>query len=301
MINNKKCAAVLLNYNDADNAITLADELKTYSSLDCIIIVDNCSSDDSWERLLKCDDKKIIVVKTDKNGGYGYGNNFGIKYAWFELGCELAFICNSDIKVEEICFTAIGNELSYMDDLVICSAIQINGYTNKQIDYVAWKIPTTFDYIRNSLVLIRHIIPQFKYTLEEDVIKVDCVPGAFLGVDVRRFLDSGGYDENMFLFCEESTIAARTKNKGYTTCLMTNYCYYHFHSTSIKKSIPKMINTFKLTIQSRRYYLIHYRKLKGIGLAFTDLLLNIGILEQLIIDVFNRFRSRAREHENTNT
>lgn len=282
MIEGKKCAAIILNYNDADSAISFKDSIKGFDLIDYIIIIDNCSQDGSYEKLRQITDLKVIVVKTEKNGGYGYGNNYGVNVA-SDLSCDIAFICNSDIVVDENCFQTIARCLLDNSEAAICSAIQINGYTKQPIKGVAWRLPTTFDYIRNSLVLLKRIVPVKDYDYINPLTKVDCVPGAFLGVDIAKFQEIGGYDEGIFLFCEESVLGARAQKKGYSTYLCTNCAYYHFHSTSIKKSYPKEINTFKLTLKSRRYYLKKYRNANGMLLKVVDLMFGVGLIEQSIL------------------
>ena len=42
---------IILNYNDAATAIGLAGELRESREIDEILLVDNHSSDDSWEKL----------------------------------------------------------------------------------------------------------------------------------------------------------------------------------------------------------------------------------------------------------
>ena len=43
--------AVILNYNDAQTTMKLTESWKDSKVIRNIIIVDNCSTDDSWERL----------------------------------------------------------------------------------------------------------------------------------------------------------------------------------------------------------------------------------------------------------
>ena len=73
-------ACVILNYNDSETTLSLINKIKTYEILDYIVIVDNQSSDNSLEKLRKIQTSKIIVICSEKNGGYGYGNNYGIWY-----------------------------------------------------------------------------------------------------------------------------------------------------------------------------------------------------------------------------
>ena len=43
--------AVILNYNDAQTTMKLTESWKNSKVIRNIIIVDNCSTDDSWEKL----------------------------------------------------------------------------------------------------------------------------------------------------------------------------------------------------------------------------------------------------------
>ena len=45
-----KICCIILNYNDAETAAGLAEELKESRLIDDILLVDNCSTDDSWEK-----------------------------------------------------------------------------------------------------------------------------------------------------------------------------------------------------------------------------------------------------------
>ena len=46
-----KLCMIILNYNDWPTALSLADEVKGFGCLDSIVVVDNHSTDDSWEHL----------------------------------------------------------------------------------------------------------------------------------------------------------------------------------------------------------------------------------------------------------
>ena len=76
-----KIACVIVNYNDAKTTIALLKQICDYKSLNHIIIVDNCSTDNSYASLKQFETNNIIVLQAEKNKGYGAGNNFGIKYA----------------------------------------------------------------------------------------------------------------------------------------------------------------------------------------------------------------------------
>ena len=74
---------VALNYNDYQTMISYIDSIVDYSNINYIVVVDNLSTDDSYDKLKSYygRSQKVVVISTAYNGGYGYGNNFGIRYA----------------------------------------------------------------------------------------------------------------------------------------------------------------------------------------------------------------------------
>ena len=76
-----KTAIIILNYNSKKDTIKYVSEIKDYKVLDTIIVVDNNSSNQNeFEDLKKLENDKVYVIKSDKNGGYSYGNNFGLRF-----------------------------------------------------------------------------------------------------------------------------------------------------------------------------------------------------------------------------
>ena len=77
-------AIIVVNFNCEDETKAYVEKISKYNIINRIIVVDNMSTTigafDELKKLEKIDTKKIIVIQTEKNGGYSYGNNFGVKY-----------------------------------------------------------------------------------------------------------------------------------------------------------------------------------------------------------------------------
>ena len=96
-----RIAVVILNYNDKKNTIRLAKDLDSYETINKIIVVDNCSPNNDWEELKELNNNKIDVIKSDKNGGYSYGNNIGLNYLESKYGLfDYIIISNTDIEIK---------------------------------------------------------------------------------------------------------------------------------------------------------------------------------------------------------
>lgn len=100
----QKTIAVLLNYKNFDDTVEGADSLlKQTVPLYKIMIVDNCSKDGSYEKLCQYYYQHPIVevIISDYNGGFGYGNNFGMKYCFKKYTFDNFLLINNDTRSDE--------------------------------------------------------------------------------------------------------------------------------------------------------------------------------------------------------
>ena len=67
---------LVLNYNDAETTSIFVKSVKSFSSVRMVLVVDNHSTDNSLNKLKLLQEDKVVVIQTEKNGGYGSGNNF---------------------------------------------------------------------------------------------------------------------------------------------------------------------------------------------------------------------------------
>lgn len=92
---------ILVNYKQVRLTIDCVDSIKksTYKNIK-IIIVDNCSTDGSFEKLTKkyAADQSIIVLCSTENNGFSAGNNIGIKYA-MENTANYIMLLNNDTVI----------------------------------------------------------------------------------------------------------------------------------------------------------------------------------------------------------
>ena len=65
-------SCIVLNYNDAPTTMNLVRELEELEILSSIVVVDNHSTDDSWQQLkvLEQGEKtRVYLLQTGNNGG----------------------------------------------------------------------------------------------------------------------------------------------------------------------------------------------------------------------------------------
>lgn len=286
-----KIDCVILNYNDYITTLELVEKIKEYSIFNKIIIVDNNSSDCSYTQLKQIENDKIVVVKTEFNGGYGYGNNYGVRLSMDNWNTKNVLIINPDVYFTENLLVKVQQNL-IKHNAVVASAIRKtkNGLTQKPY---CWKVPSSFNYLIKSFLILNNIINRFRKEgdeLKEYVIETECVPGSLLLLDSEKFLEVGGYDEKMFLYGEETLLGYKFKSKGYKTILINEY-YYHHHS----KTISKFMNLRKRQsqiVKSRKYiinkYLIKNRFMKLLFNAMFSTVVIENFLVLLLYSIFNK-------------
>ena len=254
-------SCVILNYNDADTTINLIDEIKDYSNLDHIIIVDNLSTDNSFGKLKEKESTKVTVIHSDKNGGYGYGNNIGIKKAHNDFHSDYIIIANPDVHFTEKNIQTMAEELEYNKETCIVAPRALKPNLENQT-LIAWKIQSLWDYALSASMIYIKFFSKKYYNLnqfkDKNRVDVDVVPGSLLMVNAEHMINHGMYDEGIFLYGEEETLALKFRKEQLKTVLLLNETYIHEHSVSISKSFPKAIKQKRMNLDSRLYLIKNY-------------------------------------------
>ena len=134
----KKIGMVIVNYNDYEMTSHLLNNIKEYKCFEKIVVVDNNSSDNSFEKLKAFTSKKIIIIK-NKSRKYCSGLNVGAKKLIKELGkCNIIF-SNSDIIID-----------SEEDIKSICEADNLTGKGESVEGFITWF--KSASYIENGVL-----------------------------------------------------------------------------------------------------------------------------------------------------
>ena len=276
-----KYACVVLNYNNHRECLEYVDTISGMNIYDLIVIVDNHSPDGSYKILKELSSDTIIVVEESENRGYGAGNNAGVRIA-YEHGCDIAFISNSDVSYDVSCFTAICTCFDNNEDAVVCSALQRNGFSNRILSDSAWNLPTYSDYIKSSFIFLNRYFCKSLVYSNERYMRVDCVSGAFLAVRIKPFLYAGGYDERIFLYCEETILGSKLKQNSMSTYICCQNEYIHYESGTISKNIPNSIKRFRMVLNNRLFYMRYYLKVSKPKYMFARICFWLAVKERYL-------------------
>lgn len=289
-----KIALIILNYNDYDNTSKYVNVMKTYSIINKIVVVDNNSSNkDELVKLneLKCE--KVDVIKTDKNGGYAYGNNYALKYIdknYQEKEFDYVIISNPDVSVEEDVIEKVVSFMENNENAAIASPRMhfVNGSARRS----AWKKRTFLVDVASSTRLTQLLLypffkkGEYKNEFKENTLKVFATAGSFFIAKHDKFKEVGYFDENTFLFFEEDILATKMEEKGYEIYNLNNLKFIHYDS----QCIGKIMNIFKkqdILFDSRIYYHKTYNKINFFQVVVLQILRYVRKFE-LVFEVFIR-------------
>lgn len=116
---------VIVTYNGAHWIEKCLQHLLQGSYKTSIIVVDNCSTDDTFQILEKFKDN-IYFIQAASNLGFGAGNNLGILKA-FEMNADLIFLLNQDAYVAPDCIEKLVSTSNQHPEFGIISPLQLTG------------------------------------------------------------------------------------------------------------------------------------------------------------------------------
>lgn len=282
-----KVGIVILNYNDSDTTCKLVKKIQHYDSIYKIQIVDNCSTDKSYSILSKLVGNKINLIKTKKNAGYSYGNNCGARIL-INDGCDIIIIANPDVEFTNEYINKCINFFFKPNVGMVAGKIQdISGLEPNKWDYM-------FENYKYDLMYCSTLYRKFNkmrssYQIK-DIQKVDKLPGSLFAISSKAFIDIGGFDENVFLYCEERILGYKLKENGYDIILDGNNCYLHNHSTTINKTFNRS-QKIKILFESKKYVYSTYCKVSKFKQKVLLLAMKFSYFEFYTIDRLNKFMS----------
>lgn len=289
-------ALVTLNYKDEAGCTEVCRQAKECECIDWVIIVDNNSSDGSYETLKKFENNKIKVVQTGKNGGYSFGYNYGFKLAK-KLGADKVILCNSDILFDEEMISAC---IKCLDEHPTIGAVSTRQKNIDQIEVTsAWTYPKYWNEIKFCFYFFRKFILSNQnenvYPVKEELQQVDVLSGCFSVYPMEALEKCGMYDENVFLYNEENIISKRLHKAGYTLCRLNNYFYIHAHSRKPGKPSTDF-NKLLQTAMCSYYFQTTYQNINVIKKLLFKLCIYYGTFEQWCLNnfrvVFNKIKEK---------
>lgn len=215
-----------------------------------IIVLDNDSGDDSLEILGGL--SGITLVKNTRNVGFGTANNHGARIA---KGKYLFFL-NPDAYLLNDAVSIFMDVMERPENhaVVCCGGDLVDEQGNKQMSY--GNFPSLLE-VFSQLGFYRlyrgffeeHLSISIRNT-RDDIRQVDYVLGAAMFVRSDGFAAVGGFDEQFFLYFEETDLAYRFRRAGYQCVIVPQARIVHLEGGFDRTNYAKM----KWFSESRQRY-----------------------------------------------
>ena len=281
-MNKRKLAIVVLNYNKYEDTIKCVKQLINSQKTIYIVIVDNASTNNSFDILLSefRNEENVSVIRNSANVGYAAGNNFGFKYAidnYPEI--EYVGIMNPDTLVtEENVFECLMDKASRYNDVAAISPVLLS-HGIYDIEHSYWDIPTYSEMIKRGFIKITARNQSPLKVLPEKCAYVDVVHGSLFIIKIEALKKVDFLDEGTFMYGEENILAIRFKRAGYREMIDLEHFYQHNHAKKGKAtSLKAKLLLPNEALKSREYTCREYYNRKAYILKIIKVINNMFLI-----------------------
>lgn len=278
-----KTALVVLNYNDSETTQEFVNRALNLSMVEYVVVVDNCSTDDSVPKLQSLESNSVRLVLAENNQGYAAGNNLGARYAIDTLGVSYLLIANPDTVLNDKGVKAIVDYLAEVSNVgvVTCKMVMKDTYHVPS----AWPLPSFGSCLLEAVPGLDKLLPRKGIVDDRPAsgpIKVGAAAGSFFGVRADSFDEVGGFDERTFLYYEENILGAKIARAGMQSYYLPYASYIHDHQVSICKSLLDKRRMFEIAQESRELYCREYLDCGPISLGLLRGVFRVGLALYLV-------------------
>jgi hypothetical protein len=229
-----------------------------------IVVVDNGSSDGS-DRLIEQELKSLgrgVVVRSGRNLGYAGGNNYGFRL--FGPGSKYVGFLNNDIEVESDWLKKIIEVMEGDEKIAAAQPMILQLSRRELLD----SLGGTIDRLGRAYDIGSGLRPPQSV---KNPLEVFYARGAAIVVRSSVFELLGGFDEDYFIYYEETDLCWRARLLGYRVVSVPTALVYHLGGATSGGAKPDIIHI------RRRNQLAMLMKNYSIGNALLFSLLLMGI------------------------
>jgi len=234
---------IVLAYRNMEDLQELIDSIKKRVRCYKVVIVNSYYDESSKSIAEDIANKNNCDFINIENKGYSYGNNTGIEYAVNKYKFRYLVISNPDIVIKR--FPKNCDDISG-DIIAPCIVAKSGKHQNpmivKRSKLAEYLIYTGFKKRKKVILfagiginkIMRETVLRMKK--KKPIYPIYCAHGSFLLISSLAISKIGirPYDENMFLFAEESVIALKSENAGLLTIYNSKIVVNHKEDGSMK-------------------------------------------------------------------
>ena len=202
-----------------------------------IIVVDSASADGSVA-MLRAEFPAARLIACQRNVGFSAGNNLGLA----EARAEHILCLNPDTEIVGAALLSLLQFLRAHDDVGLVAPQLIS--PDGRVQATRYRFPTLASALCDGTI-VEHWFPhnrwlrRYHYADANDgvVQDVDWLMGACLLLR-RKAIPPGGFDEQFFMYSEETDLCKRMKDAGWRVVYFPAAQVVHHHSQSSDQVVP---------------------------------------------------------------
>ena len=289
-----KIVVVVLNYKTPDLAVMAAQSAAAAMGGfgGAIVLVDNASPDNSFEQMQRDvaaatwpAHLDVQVLQSGHNGGFGAGNNFGIRAGRAICpDAEFVYILNPDARVEKGAIRALKDHLDAHPEAAFAGSWI---YGEDGADHCsAFRFPSLGSEFESAVRFgpITRLLQKFVLPMHVPDASgpVGWIVGASMLARTSVLNDIGLFDETFFLYFEETDLCLRAHRAGHEVHFVRESCVCHIGSVSTGLGTWKRTPTY--WYESRWYYFVknHSRAYALAATALTSLGTGLWRLRRMV-------------------
>ena len=195
----------------------------------------------------------VSYISNPTNPGFGAAHNIAIKKS-IESGTKYHLVLNPDVYFHE---EVIPELIKFMDNNPdIGNVMPKVNYPDGSIQYLCKLLPTPYDWIGRrfnpfrSMVEKRNQLFELRFTNYDKQMDVPYLSGCFMFLRTSALKEVGLFDENIFMYGEETDLCRRLNTAGYRTVFNPEVSIIH----EFQKGSHKSWRLTWIGIQSAIYY-----------------------------------------------
>ena len=209
-------SVVIVNINTRDWLQGCLESLEQQDVFERIqvVVVDNTSTDGS-AAMVRRDFPSCELVQLEETVGFGQANNAGVRHA----GAPLLLLLNPDTVVRE---GSLGEFIELLEEHPRCGVAGGLVYDGDgELERSTGSYPTLGSMVLDRLLGrlppargLLGLLSERHWTGYDEARRVDWVTGACLWIRRELFEELGGFDENIYLYCDDVDLAYRARRAG---------------------------------------------------------------------------------------
>ena len=250
----KHLSVIILTYNSEKDIYECLDSVYQHNDIGNgleVIVVDNQSQDfATMQQTIAQRYPEVIITQNTHNGGYGQGNNVGIRIAQ----APVIAIMNPDVRLMQPIFSAALQTLQ--TDTIMCAGKQMRTPTQ-----LGWSYAFDYNAMSYLQVPLRNLYKRFDYYDYRHMY----LSGAFFFIKKECFEQIGMFDEQIFMYGEECDIHLRLRKvfpKKKIKFLPIPYLHLTADRPFEEKRYRQLINADLYVCRKHELSVAHYLRIR---------------------------------------